>query len=52
MAPADNIVLALPHEEAFYSWKDTPVGEQKTAFEGQYEVHRWGSYLQCGAAGS
>lgn len=43
MAPTENLVLALPHEEAFYSWKDTPVGEQRTTFEGQYEVHRWGA---------
>jgi subtilisin family serine protease len=43
MAPIENIVTAAPHEEAYYNWKDTPMGEQKVKFEGAYEIERWGA---------
>lgn len=43
VAPIENIVVAAPHEEAYYNWKDTPMGEQKEKFEGLYSVLPWGA---------
>ena len=43
VAPIENIVVAAPHEEAYYNWKDTPMGEQKAEFEGLYSVRPWGA---------
>jgi subtilisin family serine protease len=48
VAPIENLVIADPHEEAYYNWKDTPVGEQKTKFEGPYRVQQWGA-TSCAA---
>jgi subtilisin family serine protease len=48
VAPIENIVVALPHEEAYYNWKDTPMGEQKAEFEGIYSVRPWGA-TSCAA---
>jgi subtilisin family serine protease len=31
LAPVENIVAANPHEEAYYSWKDTPMGVLATS---------------------
>jgi hypothetical protein len=36
-------VAALPHEEGYYSWKDTPMGKQNAPFEGAYVVRPWGA---------
>jgi membrane-anchored mycosin MYCP len=43
LAPVENIVAASPHEEAYYSWKDTPMGAQNESFEGSYTVLPWGA---------
>lgn len=43
VAPIENIVTAAPHEEAYYNWKGTPMGEQKEKFERPYTVQRWGA---------
>jgi len=43
VAPIENIVVATPHEEAYYNWKDTPMGEEKDKFEGLYDVLPWGA---------
>lgn len=48
VAPIENIVVAVPHEEAYYKWKDTPMGEQKAEFEGLYSVNPWGA-TSCAA---
>jgi membrane-anchored mycosin MYCP len=48
VAPIENIVVAAPHEEAYYNWKDTPMGEQKAEFEGLYSVRPWGA-TSCAA---
>ena len=48
VAPIENIVVATPHEEAYYNWKDTPMGEQKAKFEGLYDVQQWGA-TSCAA---
>jgi membrane-anchored mycosin MYCP len=48
VAPIENIVVAAPHEEAYYNWKDTPMGEQKADFEGLYSVRPWGA-TSCAA---
>ncbi len=38
VAPVENMVIAAPHEEAYYDWKDTPLGAQKVPFNGHYQV--------------
>ena len=43
LAPVENIVVAMPHEEGYYSWKDTPMGKQNAPFEGPFTVHPWGA---------
>ena len=43
MAPVENLVVASPHEDAYYSWNDTPIGSQKEKFESMYEVLPWGA---------
>ena len=43
VAPTENIVTAVPHEEAFYNWKDTPMGEQKVPFENLYQITQYGA---------
>jgi thermitase len=43
VAPIENIVRSAPHEEAYYNWKDTPMGAQKAPFEGLYQVAEWGA---------
>lgn len=43
LAPVENIVATNPHEEAYYSWKDTPMGAEKESFEGAYTVLPWGA---------
>jgi subtilisin family serine protease len=43
LAPVENLVVAAPHEEGYYSWKDTPMGKQKEPFEGAYTVTPWGA---------
>jgi subtilisin family serine protease len=43
VAPIENIVHAVPHEEAYYSWNDTPMGRQKESFEAAYAVAPWGA---------
>ena len=43
VAPIENIVVANPHEEAYYKWKDTPMGEQSEKFEAAYSVLPWGA---------
>jgi len=43
VAPIENIVYAAPHEQAYYSWNDTPMGRQKTDFEAPYAVAPWGA---------
>jgi len=43
MAPVENLVVAAPHEQAFYAWNDTPMGKQKLPLEGPYMVVPWGA---------
>jgi subtilisin family serine protease len=43
MSPVENLVTASPHENAFYSWNDTPMGRQKVPMEGPYTVQPWGA---------
>ena len=43
MAPVENIVVADPHEGAYYSWKDTPMGPMKLRFAAPYEALPWGA---------
>jgi subtilisin family serine protease len=38
IAPVKNIVVAVPHEGAYYTWKNTPMGEQSEKFEAAYSV--------------
>lgn len=48
VAPIENIVAASPHEQAYYDWKDTPMGAQKIPYEGPYQVLPWGA-TSCAA---
>ncbi len=48
VAPVENIVVAAAHEQAYYNWKDTPMGPQKIPYEGPYQVLPWGA-TSCAA---
>ena len=43
VAPIQDIVVAAPHEEAYYNWKGTPMGAQKVPYKGAYQIRPWGS---------
>lgn len=38
MAPVENLVICLPHEEAFYGRKEGPQGPARSPFEGAYKI--------------
>lgn len=40
MAPVENLVICMPHEERFYSRDDGPMGKTQDKFKGQYVVQR------------
>lgn len=48
VAPIQNIVVAAPHEEAYYNWKGTPMGAQKAPYKGAYQIRPWGA-TSCAA---
>ncbi|MDB6027731.1 MAG: peptidase, partial [Verrucomicrobiales bacterium] len=43
MAPMDNLVVCVPHEERFYSIDDGPMGSNHEKFEGAYRVELIGA---------
>jgi len=48
VAPIQNIVVAAPHEDAYYNWKGTPMGAQKAPYKGAYQIRPWGA-TSCAA---
>jgi subtilisin family serine protease len=38
MAPSQNLVVCMPHDERFYASKDGPFGETKIPFSDAYQV--------------
>jgi len=48
VAPIQDIVVAVPHEEAYYNWSGTPMGAMKLPYQGPYEVQPWGA-TSCAA---
>ncbi len=48
VAPIQNIVVAAPHEEAYYNWKSTPMGSKKVPYRCAYQVRPWGA-TSCAA---
>ena len=43
LAPVENLVIARPHEEAFYKLDDSPMGPSEVPFEGAYAVEASGA---------
>ena len=43
VAPCENVVVALPHERAFYEFEHSPMGPLKIPFKGHYDVRPWGA---------
>ena len=48
LAPIQNIVVAAPHEEAYYNWSGTPMCAMKLPYKGPCEVQPWGA-TSCAA---
>jgi thermitase len=38
MAPSENLVVCVPHDERYYAAKDGPLGETSVPFAGAYQV--------------
>jgi subtilisin family serine protease len=43
MAPVENIVVCMPHDERFYETKDGPFGASKVAFDDNCKVYPMGA---------